>query len=76
MSKGKTPEEITYDEMDERGEEDLADAYNNMGNEKAPRKDSKNQNNTFDYQNQHQYEGSKTEKRTNDGKSHHIKTKK
>ena len=76
VAKGKTPEEITYDEMDERGEEDLADAYNNMGNEKAPQKDAKNQNKTFDYQNHHQYEGSKTEKRTNDGKSHQIKTKK
>ncbi|WP_274316386.1 YihY/virulence factor BrkB family protein [Staphylococcus hyicus] len=76
VAKGKTPEEITYDEMDARGEEDLADAYNNMGDESEAHPNTQNPNHQVDYQNHSQYDSPKSEKRTNEGRSHHIKTKK
>lgn len=76
VAKGKTPEEITYDEMDARGEEDLADAYNNMGDESESHHHAKNPKHQVDYQNHNQYESPKTVERKNEGRSHHIKTKK
>lgn len=72
VAKGKTPEEITYDEMDERGEEDLAEAYNNMGNETHPNKENEDQSKS---QKHTQYEAPDAVERTNDGHSNHIKTK-
>lgn len=76
VAKGKTPEEITYDEMDARGEEDLADAYNNMGDESESHRHAKNPKHQVDYQNHNQYESPEAVERKNEGRSHHIKTKK
>lgn len=76
VAKGKTPEEITYDEMDAHGEEDLADAYNNMGDESEAHPNTQNPNHQVDYQNHSQYDSPKAVERTNEGRSHHIKTKK
>ncbi|UEX90810.1 YihY/virulence factor BrkB family protein [Staphylococcus ratti] len=72
VAKGKTPEEITYDEMDERGEEDLAEAYNNMGDETHPSQENENRSKS---QKHTQYEAPDAVERTNDGHSNHIKTK-
>lgn len=65
VAKGKTPEEITYDELESQNETELAKAYNNNGHESAPTQSDDNN-----------YEAPEKAQRTNDGQSNNIKMKK
>ncbi|MCS4487295.1 YihY/virulence factor BrkB family protein [Staphylococcus americanisciuri] len=82
--KGKTPEEQTYDELEESQEQDLAKAYNNYEDNDSERQDEQPQgvdtsvtsSSTAAETSQADYTAPQKVERENDGYSRHIKTTK